>query len=114
MRRLAERRLEAAAEVRFGDVGDRGDRGNVERLGVGPIHRVARAEQAPVEVLDIAAHAETLPEPRSYVPASCSTTGAKSASSGSSNQPTRIELIPQRSRPSRSFATRSGTVPISE
>ena len=42
------------------DVGDRGDRAHVERLGVGAVHRVAGAQQAPVEVLGLPAHAATL------------------------------------------------------
>ena len=37
-----------------------GDRLDVERLGVGAVHRVAGAEQAPVQVLDIPAHGATL------------------------------------------------------
>ena len=57
VRRLAEDRSEGADEVRLRDMGDRGDRLDVERLGVGTVHRVAGAEQAPVQVLDIPAHA---------------------------------------------------------
>ena len=60
VRRLAEDRSEGADEVRLRDMGDRGDRLDVERLGVGAVHRVAGAEQAPVQVLDIPAHGATL------------------------------------------------------
>jgi hypothetical protein len=56
VRRLAERLLEGPDEVRLGDAGDVGQRGDVERLGVGAIHRVARAEQPAVPLLDGAAH----------------------------------------------------------
>ena len=62
MRRLAEDGAEAADEVRLGDVGDRGHGPDVERLGVGAVHGVAGAQQAPVEVLDFPAHAATLPQ----------------------------------------------------
>ena len=38
-------------------MGHRRDGTNVERLGVGTVHRIARAEQAPVQILDLSAHA---------------------------------------------------------
>src|SRR5215208_5386839 len=56
MRRLAKGRPKRANEVRLGDAGDRGQRRHVERLGVGPVHRVARAQQPSVGFLDGAAH----------------------------------------------------------
>ena len=57
VRRLAERRPEGADEVRLGDdMRDAGQRRDVERLGVGAVHRVAGAEQAAVGLLDGAAH----------------------------------------------------------
>ena len=62
MRRLPEDGAEAAAEVRLGDVGHRGHRADIERLGVRTVHRVARAQQAPVEVFGFAAHGATLPD----------------------------------------------------
>ena len=60
VRRLPEDGAEAAAEVRLGDVGHRGDGANVERLGVGAVHGVAGAQQAPVQVLGFPAHRATL------------------------------------------------------
>ena len=60
MRRLAEDGPEGANEVRLGDVGHRRDRAHVERLGVRPVHRVTRAEEATIQILDLAAHAATL------------------------------------------------------
>ena len=60
MRRLTEDRAEAPDEVRLRDVGDRGNSGHIERLGVGAIHRVAGAEKSPIEVLDFATHVATL------------------------------------------------------
>jgi hypothetical protein len=51
---------EAAAEVGWQDVGHRSDRSHVERLGVGAIHCVSGAEQAPVEIFNFAAHPPTL------------------------------------------------------
>ena len=60
VRRLAEHGAEAAAEVRLGHVGDGGDGADVERLGVGAVHGVAGAQEAPVEVLDVATHRPTL------------------------------------------------------
>src|SRR5215472_4813898 len=56
MRRLAERRAKGPDEVRLRDAGDAGERGDVERPGVCAIHRVARAEQPAVALLDGAAH----------------------------------------------------------
>jgi hypothetical protein len=41
-------------------VGHRRDGTNVERLGVGAVHRIAGAEQAPVQILDLSAHAAML------------------------------------------------------
>src|SRR5262249_12865205 len=60
VRRLAEHGAEAAAEVRRGDVGYRRDGTKVERLGVGAVHRIAGAEQGPVQILDLSAHAAML------------------------------------------------------
>jgi hypothetical protein len=56
VRRLAERRAEGSDEVRLGDAGDPGQRGDGERLGVAAVHRVARAEQPAVALLDGTAH----------------------------------------------------------
>src|SRR4029077_16361818 len=56
MRGLAERRAEGPDEVRLGDVGDPGQRGDVERLGIAAVHRVARAEHPAVPLLGGAAH----------------------------------------------------------
>ncbi len=60
MRRLAEDGPEAADEMRLGDMGHRGHGADVERLGVGAVHGVAGAQEAPVEVLDFPAHGATL------------------------------------------------------
>ncbi len=60
MRRLPEHGAEGADEVRLGDVGDRGHGAHVERLRVGPVHRIAGAQEAPIQVLDFAAHGATL------------------------------------------------------
>src|SRR4051794_9610692 len=57
VRRLAERLAEGADEVRLGHQRDPGDRRDVERLRVGAVHRVARAEQAAVLLLGRSAHA---------------------------------------------------------
>ena len=46
--------------MRLRDVRDRGHGADVERLGVGAVHRVAGAQEAPVEVLGIPAHGDTL------------------------------------------------------
>src|SRR3954452_17348814 len=56
VRRLAKGRAERADEVRLGDVREPRERGDVERLGVAAVHRVARPEQATVGLLDGAAH----------------------------------------------------------
>src|ERR1051326_8143481 len=58
VRCLAENVTKTAAEVCRRDVGDRGDGTYVERLGVRPIHGLARPQQAPVEILSLAAHAD--------------------------------------------------------
>src|SRR5947208_16304468 len=60
VRRLPEDGSEAANEVGVGDVSHRGHGADVERLGVGAVHGVAGAQQAPVQVLDFPAHAATL------------------------------------------------------
>src|SRR5439155_1103916 len=60
VRRLPEDGSEAANEVGIGDVSHRGHGADVERLGVGAVHGVAGAQQAPVQVLDFPAHAATL------------------------------------------------------
>src|SRR5687767_4462653 len=60
VRRLSECGAEAADEVRLGDMGHRGHGADVERLGVGAVHRVAGTQQAPVQVLDLSAHGQTL------------------------------------------------------
>jgi len=62
VRRLPERGAEAPDEVRLGHVGDRGDGADVERLGVGAVHGVARAEKAAVRLLDFPTHGATLRE----------------------------------------------------
>src|SRR6202040_2152995 len=63
VRRLAEGRAEGPDEVRLGDAGDPGERGDVERLGVAAVHRVARAEQPAVDLLDAAAHGRGVYQP---------------------------------------------------
>ena len=63
MRRLPEDGAEAADEVRLGDMGHRGHGADVERLGVGAVHGVAGAQQAPVQILDFPAHGATLRHP---------------------------------------------------
>ncbi len=60
MRRLAEHGPEAPTEMRLGDVSHPGDGADIEGLGIGPVHRVAGAQQAPIEVFDFAAHEATL------------------------------------------------------
>ena len=60
MRCLTEDRAEAPDEVRLRDVGDRGNGAHIERLGVGTIHRIAGAEESPIEVLDFATHSAPL------------------------------------------------------
>src|SRR5947207_15676375 len=57
MRGLSESGAKGPDEVRLGDVGDLRERGDVERLRVAPVHRVARPEHAAVGLLDGAAHA---------------------------------------------------------
>jgi hypothetical protein len=56
MRRLAENAAEAAAEVRGRDMGHGGHRADVERLGVRTVHRVAGAQQTPVQILGLPTH----------------------------------------------------------
>ena len=63
MRRLSEDGAELADEVRRGHMGHRGDRADIEWLGVGAIHRVAGAQEAPVQVLGFPAHGVTLRHP---------------------------------------------------
>src|SRR6185369_5205818 len=46
--------------MRFGEIRHRSHGADVERLGVGAVHRVAGAQQAPVHVLGVAAHGKTL------------------------------------------------------
>ena len=60
MRRLPEDGSEGADEVRLGDMRHRGHGTNIERLGVGAVHRVAGAQEAPVQILDVPAHRATL------------------------------------------------------
>src|SRR5262249_61314502 len=52
VRRFAERGTEGADEVGLRDACDTGEAGNVQRLSVGAIHCVARAELPAVELLD--------------------------------------------------------------
>src|SRR5437879_6515701 len=59
VRRLPEDGAEATDEVRAGEMGHRGHGADVERLGVGAVHGVARAQYAPVQVLDFPAHGST-------------------------------------------------------
>src|SRR5436190_13574305 len=56
VRRLAEGRAEGADEMRLRHVRELRERRDVERLRVAAIHGVARAEHAPVALLDGAAH----------------------------------------------------------
>ena len=56
VRRLAEGGAEGPDEVRLGDVRDPRERGDVERVRVAAVHRIAGAEHAPVGLLDCAAH----------------------------------------------------------
>src|SRR2546428_12666835 len=56
VRGLAERRVERADEVRLGYDRDPRQRGKVERLGVGAVHRVAGAKHPPIAVLHRLAH----------------------------------------------------------
>jgi hypothetical protein len=58
--RLAEAGAEAADEVRLGEARHRGHGADVERLRVGPIHRIAGAQQPSVQVLDLPGHGATL------------------------------------------------------
>jgi hypothetical protein len=60
MGRLAVHGAEAAAEVSRRDVRHRSHGAHVQRLGVGAIHRVSGAQQAPVEIFSFAAHPPTL------------------------------------------------------
>jgi len=60
VRRLPENGAEATDEVRAGEMGHRGHGADVERLEVGAVHGVARAQYAPVQVLDFPAHGPTL------------------------------------------------------
>src|SRR5207302_1606837 len=60
VRRLPEDGSETATEMRLGDMGHGGHGADVERLGVGAVHRVAGAQQAPIQVLDFPAHGQTL------------------------------------------------------
>src|SRR5882724_6762632 len=56
VRGLAERSPEGADEVRLGDARDAGQGGDIERLGVGPVHRVAGPQQPPITVFNRAGH----------------------------------------------------------
>jgi hypothetical protein len=56
VRRLAKGRSEGPGEMRFRDAGDFGKRRNIKRPGVGPIHRVAGAQHAAVDLFDSPAH----------------------------------------------------------
>ena len=58
--RLPEDGAEAAAEMRFGDMRHGGHGTDIERLGVGAVHGIAGAKEAPVHVLDFPAHRTTL------------------------------------------------------
>jgi hypothetical protein len=58
--RLAEAGAEAADEMSFRATGHRGHGADVERLGVGPVHRIAGAQQPSVRVLDLPGHDATL------------------------------------------------------
>ena len=60
VRRLPEDGAEAADEVRLGDEGHRGHGADVERLGIGAVHRIAGAQQSPVQILGFATHGATL------------------------------------------------------
>src|SRR6202035_5254825 len=60
VRRLPEDGAEAADEVRLGEMRHGSYGADVERLGIGPVHGIAGAQQAPVELLDFLAHAATL------------------------------------------------------
>jgi hypothetical protein len=60
VRGFPEDGAEAANEVGLGDVRNRRNRADVEWLRVGAVHRVAGAQKASVEVLDVAAHPSTL------------------------------------------------------
>ena len=55
-----ENGAEATDEVRAGEMGHRGHGADVERLEVGAVHGVARAQYAPVQVLDFPGHGPTL------------------------------------------------------
>jgi hypothetical protein len=59
---LPEDGPEGAAEVGRRDVGHLGHGLDIEWLGVGSIHRVAGAQEAPVQVFGFTAHGETLPD----------------------------------------------------
>ena len=59
-------------------MGDGGHGADVERLGVGAVHGVAGAQQAPVEVLGLASHVETLRHPRRGLGASAGTSSRRS------------------------------------
>src|SRR5262245_58307718 len=56
MWRLTKDAAEATDEVRLGHVRHGSHGADVERLSVRSIHRVARPQQTPVEVLDLSAH----------------------------------------------------------
>ena len=77
VRRLPEDGAEAPDEVGLGDMGDGGHGADVERLGVGAVHGVAGAQQAPVEVLGLATHVETLRHPRRGLGASAGTSSRR-------------------------------------
>jgi hypothetical protein len=59
---LTEHAPKAANEVRRGHVCHGGYRRHVQRLGVGPVHGVARAQEAAIQILDFPAHGATLPD----------------------------------------------------
>jgi hypothetical protein len=73
VRRLPEDGAETAAEVRLGEVGHRGHGADVERLGVGTVHGVAGAQQAPVQILDFPAHDARLRHQEAYAQAPVNT-----------------------------------------
>src|ERR1700680_1903234 len=56
VRRLAERRAKGSDEVRFRHVGDAREHGDVERIRVGTVHRIAGAKHSTVDLLAGSTH----------------------------------------------------------
>ena len=71
MRRLAESGAKGPYEVGLREVGDPSQGGDIQRLRVGAVHRIAGAEQTAVGTLDSTAHSSIITQSRIF-PRLCS------------------------------------------